>query len=137
MKYDLKNPCPNCPFRTDIPAYLNSGRVREIERGLDRGTFACHKTVKWDDEGEITVNDVNQHHCAGALILLEKLERPSQLMRIMERLGGYDAAALEMDAPVFDSFEEMRDAQSSVGRGGAGGRKRVVPKAEPTVNEGA
>jgi len=50
-------------------------------------------------------------HCAGALILMEKMKRPSQMMRIVERLGMYDATKLQMDAPVFSSFEEMAEAQ--------------------------
>jgi len=51
-------------------------------------------------------------HCAGALILLEKLEQPSQMMRIAERLRMYDARQLDMDAPVFESFEDMVKAQT-------------------------
>jgi hypothetical protein len=49
-------------------------------------------------------------HCAGALILLEKLEQPTNSMRVAERLGMYDRRELDMDAPVFDSWEEMEDA---------------------------
>ena len=55
-------------------------------------------------------------HCAGALILLEKLNLPSQMMRIAERLGMYDRRKLDMLAPVFDSFVAMIKAQPSRGR---------------------
>lgn len=54
----------------------------------------------------------DEQHCAGALILLEKLDRPSQMMRISERIGMYDRRKLDMDAPVFDTFRKMITAQS-------------------------
>ena len=44
----------------------------------------------------------DSQHCGGALILLEKIESPNQMMRIMERMGGYDRHKLKMDADVFD-----------------------------------
>jgi hypothetical protein len=125
--YGMTSPCGNCPFRTDIRAYLTSGRVREIERSLDRSEFPCHKTADHNDDGEYAPNG-KEVHCAGALILLEKLERPSQMMRICERLGMYDAGKLDMDAPVFDSFDEMaaaqRNRQRRTGAGGEGKRGR-------------
>lgn len=39
-------------------------------------------------------------HCAGALIFLEKRNRPNQMMRIAERTGSYDRRTLDMKAPV-------------------------------------
>ena len=110
VKYTMTTPCVNCPFRSDIPPYLRYTRVREIEDGLINGTFPCHKTITHDDDGEYISTD-KEIHCAGALILCEKEERPSQMMRIAERLGMYDMRKLDMDAPVFESFDEMADAQ--------------------------
>lgn len=115
--YGLTKPCDNCPFRNDIPAFLTKGRVREIERALDRGEFECHKTTfstggEFDEDGHYNRSG-KEAHCAGALILLEKLERPSQMMRISERLGMYDRTKLDMDAPVFDTFKEMIAAQEA------------------------
>jgi hypothetical protein len=100
-------PCALCPFRTDVPAYLTRSRVREIERSLVRAEFPCHETtgVKGQKPKD------GEAHCAGALILLEKLERPSQMMRIAERLGIYDRSQLAMDAPIFETFDEMVAAQ--------------------------
>lgn len=57
------------------------------------------------------VSTDDSRHCAGALILLEKIERPSQMMRIAERLGIYDRFKRDMDAPVYESFERMIEAQ--------------------------
>jgi hypothetical protein len=121
MDYDLTKPCKNCSFRTDIPAFLTSGRVEEIQDSLERGEFPCHETIDYNHLHEIGHDeykdklpyDVSESakHCAGALILLEKEEAPSQMMRIAERLRCYDRTKLDMDAPVFDTFDEMIDSQ--------------------------
>ncbi|KQR22894.1 DUF6283 family protein [Deinococcus sp. Leaf326] len=97
MKYDLTQPCPDCPFRTDCrEGWLGGDRAAEIAQAITQHqqTFTCHKTLP---------ESANSQHCAGAMILLERLNRPNQMMRIMERFGGYDRARLRMDAPVFKS----------------------------------
>lgn len=106
MRYSKTKPCDNCPFRRDIRSYLSKGRPLEFE-GVE---FSCHKTVDYshDDGGR---NTKKTEHCAGSLILHEKINKPHQMMRIMERIGFYDRTKLDMDAPVFDSFEEMNEAQ--------------------------
>jgi hypothetical protein len=112
--YRLVKPCAKCPFRTDIPPFLGSAaRVTEIERSLERGAFNCHETLDYKrcDEDGAPAETEHTAHCAGALILLEKLGRSSQLMRIGERLGLYDPRKLDMTAPVFESFGAMRLAQ--------------------------
>jgi hypothetical protein len=117
MKMDMTKPCDTCPFRTDKPFYLNPERAEEIANGLlNNVTFSCHKTVDYskgdDDEyGECEhIRDAEEQHCAGALIVLERLNRPHQLMRIYERLGGYDRTKLDMESPVYDTFEDWIDA---------------------------
>ena len=104
MKFDLIHPCANCPFRSDIAFYLHRARKQEIANGLLRDqTFTCHKTVDYsDDEPRDTSSS---QHCAGALIILERLERPNQMMRIAERLGLYDRRRLDMNAPVYPDFD--------------------------------
>lgn len=115
----LKQPCPQCPFRNDIAPYLTPGRVRQIEREVIGGQqdFHCHKTTGFtepDDEGEQdTCVTPESKRCAGMAILCEKLNRPTQMMRIEERLGFYDRAQMKMDAPVFNSFAAMAKAQRS------------------------
>lgn len=110
--YALIRPCPTCPFRTDIQPYLRKDRVREIEQSLVLGEFYCHETTVEDEEYESGESDRyyprgGEEHCAGALILLEKLERSSQMMRIAERIGIYDRTKLDMTAPVFPTFQAM------------------------------
>ncbi len=122
MKFDMVRPCLRCPFRTDIPGYLSAARVREIGASLDGGTFPCHNTVDYengwgdDQESEEYTPSGNEVHCAGALILLERLSRPSQMMRIAERLGFYDRRKLDMNAPVYKSIGAMAKAQPRRGR---------------------
>ena len=106
MHYTLTKPCPKCPFRSDIRPYLRPARVREITESLARGEFPCHETVAYNDDGEGVITKKSQH-CAGALIVIERMERPSQMIRIMERLGFYDRRMLNMRAPVYASFTAM------------------------------
>lgn len=119
--YRLTSPCADCPFRTDVRPYMRPERVDEIQAPLILAQFPCHKTVNYaaiqeDDNGEPVMerrNTAREAHCAGALILLEKLEEPSQMMRISERLGMYDRRKLDMAAPVYDSFDDMREAMEN------------------------
>lgn len=114
MNFDLTAPCKDCPFRSDVRPYLNKHRVREIIASItvQQGTFSCHKTNEHDDEGEAIETGKSQH-CAGAAILLERMGRPNQMMRIAERLGMYDHTKLKMDSPVFDTPAKMIAAQPS------------------------
>ncbi len=118
MNYTLTSPCAHCPFRKDIPAYLTKRRVQGFKEALvdDQQTFACHETTKHRggdnpfNEGAVTADT---QHCAGAMVLLERLEKPNQMMRIAERLGLYDRRKLNMEAPVFKNFRDMIKAQPS------------------------
>lgn len=108
MNTDLTTPCGDCPFRSDITFSLHPARTQEILRAItdQQKTFACHRTLDYsqNDSGDTTADT---QHCAGAMILLERLKRPNQWMRIMERLGYYDRHALKMDAPVFRTPQAM------------------------------
>lgn len=101
MKMDLVAPCVNCPFRTDKVFHLRTERVREILTAITHGqkTFTCHNTLH--------LRDHDHQHCAGATILLEKIEKPNQWMRWMERISMYDPIKLRMDSPVFETPEAM------------------------------
>lgn len=109
----LIKPCPKCPFRTDVRPYLTKRRIDQLQRDCvtSQQEFHCHNTVDYsgDDDGRVTKNSLR---CAGLTILLEKINRPTQMMRIEERLGMYDRRTMDMESPVFNSFAEMRKAQS-------------------------
>jgi hypothetical protein len=114
MDFRLRSPCASCPFRTDRPFYLRPGRVRDIEDCLTKRdeTFACHMTIDYDHARS---DEHMEAHCAGALILMRRaLQTQPRLIQIAERLGIYDPARLDLDAPVYQSFDEMADAMEAM-----------------------
>lgn len=102
MRFDLRQPCNECPFRTDIEFHLSSRKAEEIAASLfSDQSFACHKTTIFteDDQGFSTVeHGPKTQACAGATIMLEHMERPNQLMRICERIGYYDRTKMDMES---------------------------------------
>ena len=115
MKYTMKAPCADCPFRTDVKPYLRRGRLREVGRLMvGDGTFTCHKSLR--EAG----GDGKDMHCAGALLVVAKQEGTvwaSGMLRIATRLGiateeyvdHLDATA--PTAPVYASFAAADRAQ--------------------------
>lgn len=109
-KYNLVRPCADCPFRSDKPFYLPAERIQEIRESTDVFPFSCHNTVDYGDEDDDQGDEGGQadrSHCAGALILREKLGQSSIVMRLAHRLGLYAPERLEMDAPVYDTWDAM------------------------------
>lgn len=104
--YALRTPCADCPFRADKTFHLRPERAAEIARALrsNAGDFHCHKTVNYDDGLEGSIEQGKTKVCAGALITMEKSGLSTQNMRIAGRLGLYDPARLDMDAPVYDDL---------------------------------
>lgn len=94
MHYRMREPCYECPF------LLGSGFTFSSLTEHASGAFACHKACDLNDEGVYVARDETTPHCAGALIFLEKQNKPHQLMRICERLGLYDRRFLNMHANV-------------------------------------
>lgn len=116
MTFDMKRPCDNCPFLKVGGIRLTFLRVQEVAGGMlstNGAKFACHKTVEYDFDGE-GANRNGQKHCAGALIFAEKHQTATQMMRISEGLGDYNAASLMSDKAavksVFDSLRQMQRA---------------------------
>lgn len=100
MEFKQTKPCKKCPFRTDAPGYLKRARAERIAADLDENSFVCHETIDYN-AGDIEPCETDRtQHCAGALIMREHMGRPSQMMRIGERLGLYDHRRIDMDAPV-------------------------------------
>jgi len=113
MNFNLKKPCKDCPFLIGRNFPLNRERREEIAESLTRyqGSFPCHKTTQFDDDSDL-VNSDKTEHCAGAAIMLEKMQKPNQLMRWMERIGAYDHKALDMESDVFDSADDFIEAST-------------------------
>ena len=109
MHFTLKDPCANCPFRTDKPhqqRWLGRARAEDICSSLidKQQTFQCHKTLDLTED--------KHQHCAGAMIMLEHMNSPNQMMRIAERVGMYDSTAINMSAPVFTDSEDFIEFHS-------------------------
>jgi hypothetical protein len=111
MNFNLKKPCNHCPFRSDISPFLKRQRAAEISNALVNmdESFPCHKTVNYDNDEPLV--PAKAEHCAGALIMLEHMDNPNQMMRIAERLGIYDRFKLEMNSPVFTHSDDFINSQ--------------------------
>lgn len=113
MQFHLRRPCPHCPFRSDGHPYLVGARAQELADALKFGNwFGCHETTESDEESGESMCTDDTEHCAGAMILLEKIGWPSQAMQLSERLqyprnAFYDPNRLDMEAPVFNTLEEF------------------------------
>jgi hypothetical protein len=119
MKYTKTVPCKNCPFMRKGGIRLKPERAEEIGNMFSTGQggeFPCHKTTVSieTEDGCDRAATKDSLHCAGALIFAEKQGTPSQMMRICERIGMYDAAKLmknkKVVALVFDDLDEMLEA---------------------------
>lgn len=106
--YALTKPCKDCPFRTDVDPYLRPNRASEIADSIQRGAdFPCHKTTAEDPEDDsVRVATTDSKTCAGSLILQAKTGQFNQMARIGMRIGVFDPDALDLDAPVPDSWGE-------------------------------
>jgi hypothetical protein len=112
MRFNLRRPCPNCPFRIDIAGYLRRERARDIIEALladDWSWFGCHETTEYIEDEETSLGDQacvdSTQQCVGSLILLLKLGRPNVATRIAAAIGLIDLDAIEMTVPVADSVE--------------------------------
>lgn len=110
MKYTLRTPCADCPFRTDIRPFLSGeDRVRELEQAQD-GEFPCHKTTELGEEDEL-LNREDTVACAGRMIMsMNAYNGLGTIDALSARLGMFDPHALDLDAPVFDDWDAMADA---------------------------
>ncbi len=119
MKFDLKTPCKNCPFRTDATAirFTCRERAEEIEESAYRNGFPCHLSADLnedDEDGGFEFGE-NTQHCAGAMIMYlsggfgnvpyEWLSERQQ-ERIHERL--------DFNAPVFGGPDAFLDFYGNV-----------------------
>lgn len=115
MRFSLKEPCAECPFRKS-QNFLNGQRAREIAEAVavENKTFTCHKHLHGehdcDPEGDEAYHpSTTDQMCAGAMILVEKLGTPNQMLQIAERLGLRDPNRLLQGAfaDVYDSIDDM------------------------------
>lgn len=106
MNYKMTTPCAECPY------LVGSGFTWRALLAHASGEFGCHKACRLDEETGVFEAHDKTTHCAGALIFLEKHNKPHQMMRICERIGMYDRTKLDMDAPVVSSPRDCRPPAS-------------------------
>lgn len=119
MKYDLKTPCKNCPFRNDESRITFSckERAEEIAESAYRNGFPCHLSAAHDDndEGGGFYDDGNAQHCAGFIIMKMKEEggEPWPGIDNDEELAERLSGRIDWAAPVFESEEEFIEANNN------------------------
>jgi hypothetical protein len=121
MRFDLKNPCKNCPFRNDKTRIRFSGtaRAEEIEESAYRSGFPCHlsavDTSEDDPDNGGYVAGEHTQHCAGYLIMKinEGFETSWPGIDNDEELYDRLAEQLNLKAPVFGDVEEFINANAS------------------------
>jgi len=121
MRFDLKTPCKNCPFRTDETAirFQCEERAREIEEQAYRRGFPCHLSAdyfeaedEYSEESGYVFGKTTQH-CAGAIIMyLKSSLGPWPGIDNDEDLHEKLEAQMDMMAPVFDSEGEFIEASA-------------------------
>lgn len=112
-KFAMKKPCKDCPFLKNSPMHLRPERLPSIVEGLHNNKdFSCHKSVDYssgieNETGNTTYNLQSSKYCAGAMIYLEKQNKPTLMMKIGEVYGHYNyKEMLEHKDMVIDSLEE-------------------------------
>jgi hypothetical protein len=119
MRFDLKEPCENCPFRSDATRITFSCRERaeEIEESAYRNGFPCHKTAvdTSDDDpengGYVFRSNGKTQHCIGALMMFmadgySSTPGTGNDDELFERLS----ARVDWKAPHFASVEDFLNA---------------------------
>jgi hypothetical protein len=121
LKFDLKTPCKNCPFRSDATriTFACRERAEEIAEQAYRHGFPCHLSADYvedddtfDGESGGFVFGEKTQHCVGAIIMFLKDGHESGWPGIDndEELAERLAGQVDLYAPVFDSEEEFIEA---------------------------
>lgn len=112
----MKEPCSNCPFRSDRPFRgLSEDRAREIAEVLHQdASFHCHKTNDYcRGKGVVTKNS---KLCTGAAIFLENTRRGGMLANLAFRFGyirgEIKPEMLSNRVPVYESVEDFIEGSS-------------------------
>lgn len=111
MKYEQIKPCNNCPFTRSTNFKFKRSKAFAI--AVQNGGFPCHKTAVLNEKTGGYEATKDSQACAGRLIMLERCNKPDQMMRISERLGLYNHKRLDMENPdCFDSIQEFLKERS-------------------------
>lgn len=117
MKFDLKTPCKNCPFRTDETGirFACRERAEEIEESAYRNGFPCHLSAEYIEESEYGeggyAEGENSQHCIGYVIMRMKdgdgaWPGVNNDEELVERLWDQ----IDEKAPVFECTDDFLNA---------------------------
>lgn len=111
MNFDLRAPCGNCPFRTDVQknyGWLSEDRAAGIAESLEYSVFPCHKTTIHTEDGEYVENSKEQA-CYGAIAVMENEGKlfSNHMMQIAERFGLYQRHEVNAFLPVVRSRKQF------------------------------
>lgn len=118
--FALTHACKHCPFRTNVPNYLNRRRKEDIAASLRRGEeFVCHKTVDYSDNDSAENSKTNDGQdnaraCAGARSVAHKEGVVSQMEQIATRLG-FTVTQPQSDNITYGSFKEWINSETKAG----------------------
>lgn len=116
MRWDLRTPCKNCPFRTDETAirFATRERAAEIEESAYRHGFPCHLSADFtgddDEDGGYVFGD-NTQHCAGAAIMYGRNSGGNvPFEHLPEEKQDCISNRLDWSAPVFESEDAFLES---------------------------
>lgn len=89
MKYDLKEPCKECPYVGNMPGWIGDHDHPQEFVDLVRADvpLSCHMTVQ-QDEG-VYISPSKEQHCAGYALFMNKriqLSKRPELAQMQRRL---------------------------------------------------
>ena len=111
----MKQPCRNCPFRSDRIFLLGEERRLEIAHSIFKDAdFPCHKT--FGEMEEYHENPWKAKRCTGAAIFLEHARSGGLLRNLAFRFAvmwkEIDIEKLDMSFPVAKTYEEFVNLES-------------------------
>lgn len=110
ISYNLKSPCSDCPFTKSAKHHIGVAKdLVKLSKSLESKSFGhtCHKTDERSD-GYVEGHKGPMEHCAGAMIMLKKMNHEQPNLMLEVRRGNLDPDQYEMEDDVFDSFDDMK-----------------------------
>jgi hypothetical protein len=94
MNYDMKRPCPECPYVGKIPGWIGEHDTAQDFVDFARGDFPfpCHMTIDWRPGAPPPVEQAARDsaaRCAGQALFMNKMLKTSQnedMARMQHRL---------------------------------------------------
>ncbi len=127
LHFDLKEPCPTCPFRKDVPYdYEYQAMLENVMKMANHGHgHTCHYTDARADLPDNAVSGQNterKQHCAGSLIMLLRQNIAPMMMTMKDiqearqRLDINDPNIFSLPEFVLSGLENFFDDYNDVAK---------------------